>query len=218
MTFNVKKYLEISNLVENFSNKNNKSKVSIIAVTKTRQVEDVNEALKIGITHFGEIRVQEASKKFQGLKPKYEDMRLHMIGPLQSNKVKDALKIFDYFHSLDRDSLAKEFSKYPENTSSKAFFIQVNTGLEKQKSGINPNLTSEFALYCLHDLNLNVIGFMCLPPINDDPKEHFLMLSDLASKSNFKQLSMGMSNDYKIAIECGATFIRIGSSFFDDNK
>ena len=145
MTFNVKKYLEISNLAENFSNKNNKSKVSIIAVTKTRQVEDVNKALKIGITHFGEIRVQEASKKFQGLKSKYEDMRLHMIGPLQSNKVKDALKIFDYFHSLDRESLAKEFSKYPASTASKAFFIQVNTGQEKQKSGINPNLTLEFA-------------------------------------------------------------------------
>ena len=141
-----------------------------------------------------------------------------MIGALQSNKVKDALKIFDCFHSLDRDSLAMEFSKYPENISSKLFFIQVNTGQEMQKSGIHPSLITEFALHCLHDLNLNVVGLMCLPPKDDDPKEHFLMLSDLAQKNNFKQLSMGMSNDYKIAIESGATFIRIGSNFFGNRK
>ena len=141
-----------------------------------------------------------------------------MIGALQTNKVKKALAIFDYFHSLDRYSLAKEFSKFPKDTSSKSFFIQVNTGQEEQKSGIQSSLLSDFVKHCLYDLKLNVVGLMCLPPINEDPKEHFLMLSDLAFKNNLKQLSMGMSGDYKIAIECGATFIRIGSSLFGERK
>ena len=214
MSFNYKKYQEILGFAENFANNKNKVKTTIIAVTKTYPVDDINEALKAGIRNFGEVKVQEAIEKYSILRVLHKDMKLHMIGGLQTNKVKKALEIFDYFHSLDRDSLAKEFSKYPEHTSSKKFLIQVNTGQEEQKSGIQSSLTTEFFSYCFQELNLNVVGLMCLPPLNDDPKEHFLMLSELALKNNLRQLSIGMSSDYKTAIECGATFIRIGSSLF----
>jgi len=213
MAFNISKYHEIYHYLEN-----TKSITKIIAVTKNRPVVDIKEALNAGIEHFGETKVQEALMKFIRLKSVYLNLRLHMIGALQTNKVKRSLKIFDFFHSLDRENLANEFSKYPELTTDKYFFIQVNTGQEKQKSGIHPSLTSEFIHYCSNDLNLKVIGLMCLPPIDVDPKEHFLMLANLALKNNLKQLSIGMSDDYKIAIQCGATFIRIGSSFFGERK
>ena len=218
MTFNINKYLEISQYVEDFSNYNKKLKAEIIVVSKNQLVEDIKTALNIGIRHFAEIKVQEAVKKYTDLKDNHKDIKLHMIGGLQTNKVKKALEIFDIFPSLDRDSLAKEFSKHPKYTASKIFFIQVNTGQEKQKSGIQPSLTSKFLQYCVHDLSLNIVGLMCLPPVDDDPKEHFSMLEDLALKNNLKQLSIGMSRDYKIAIKCGATFIRIGSSFFGGRK
>jgi len=215
MTFNNQKYLEICSFLNDFAI-NNKTKHTIIAVTKNCQFKDINDALNKGIRHFGEIRTQEAIKKYIKLKDQFIDMKLHMIGPLQTNKVKNSLTIFDFFHSLDRENLANEFSKYPEQVSSKSFFIQVNTGQEKQKSGIQLNQTSEFIRYCNNDLSLNIIGLMCLPPINDDPKKHFSLLNKLALDNNLKQLSMGMSRDYKSAIECGATFIRIGSSFFGE--
>ena len=214
MNFNINKYEEIKEFFNKSKFFRNKINNTIIVVSKTRKLDDIQEALKHGIRHFGEIRINEAIDKFTILKNKQKDIQLHMIGAIQSNKVKKALKIFDHFHSLDRNGLAVEFSKYPKDISSKSFFIQVNTGNEVQKSGIHPNQTSEFINYCKRDLKLNVIGLMCLPPVNDDPKEHFLMLRDLAENNNLKQLSMGMSSDYKIAIECGATHIRIGTSFF----
>ena len=213
MTFNLEKYSEICQLLEDV-----KSIATIIAVTKTQPIENIKEALSFGIRHFGEIKVQEAIEKFITLKADNIGLKLHMIGALQTNKVKKALKIFDFFHSLDRDSLAKEFFKYRKYTIAKYFFVQVNTGQEKQKSGIQQSLTSEFIHYCVHDLNLKVVGLMCLPPANEDPREHFTMLGELALKNNLKQLSMGMSGDYKIAIQCGATFIRIGSSFFGERQ
>ncbi len=213
MTFILTKYREISKLLID-----HKSTTNIIAVTKTRPAEDIKEAIGAGVKHFGETKVKEAFEKFNILKKDNKDLKLHMIGPLQTNKVKKALKIFDFFHSLDREDLAKEFSKYPEQISDKCFFIQVNTGLEKQKSGIIPNLASKFLIYCINDLKLKVVGLMCLPPIDDNPKDHFLMLNNLALKNNLKQLSIGMSGDYKIAIQCGATFIRLGSSLFGERK
>ena len=214
MNFNINKYEEIKEFFNKYKFSGEKINNTIIAVSKTRKLVDIQEALRHGVRHFGEIRVNEAIDKFTILKTKQKDIQLHMLGAIQSNKVKNALKIFDYFHSLDRNSLAIEFSKYPVEISSKYFFIQVNTGNEMQKSGIYPNQTSEFINYCKKDLKLNVIGLMCLPPVNDDPKEHFLMLRSLAENNNLKQLSMGMSGDYKIAIACGATHIRIGTSFF----
>jgi len=213
MTFILSKYQEICQLL-----RDNNSTATIIAVSKTRPVEDIKEALQTGVRHFGETKVQEAFEKFTILTKDYKDVGFHMIGTLQTNKVKKALQVFDFFHSLDRESLAKEFSKHPKLISDKFFFIQVNTGLEKQKSGIQPSLTSEFLHYCSYDLKLKVVGLMCLPPINENPKEHFLMLRDLALKNNLKQLSIGMSSDYKTAIQCDATFIRLGSCLFGERK
>ena len=218
MTYNSKEYSKIFKYLENFGTANNVSKAKIVAVTKSYSVEDIKEALKKGVRNFGENRVKEAFVKYKILKTDYTDIKLHMIGALQTNKVKMALTLFDYFHSLDRDSLAKEFSKYSSIISSKVFFVQVNTGQEQQKSGIQPNLTSDFVDYCLNDLKLNIVGLMCLPPIGEDPEEHFILLNQLALKNNLKHLSMGMSSDYKIAIRRGATFIRIGSSLFGDRK
>ena len=143
-----------------------------------------------------------------------------MIGPLQTNKVKKALEIFDFFHSLDRESLAKEFIKNINLPffANKFFFIQVNTGTERQKSGINLDEADSFVKYCVHDLNLNVIGLMCIPPYDDNPTPHFVALRKLAKKNKLQHLSMGMSSDYKIALNNGATFIRIGSYLFGDRQ
>ena len=218
MTFNHKKYQEIKKFIKKTSVIEDIFEPTIVAVTKTHSVEDIKTALDLGVKHFGEIRVQEASNKFRSLKNYYKNLKIHMIGPLQTNKVKKALNVFDFFHSLDRENLAKEFSKHSKKLSEKTFFIQVNTGSEIQKSGIQPSLVSEFTNYCLRDLKLNVVGYMCLPPVNDDPKKHFTMLNKIAETNNLKHLSMGMSEDYEIAIECGATYIRIGSILFGGRK
>ena len=218
MAFNIKKYQEISEFINNSSKTIGKTNCTIIAVSKTRTIGEIEGAIKNGIKHFGETKVQEANDKFIPIRSNYADLRLHMIGQIQTNKVKQSLNIFDYYHSLDRDRLAREFSKYTDKIQSKLFFVQVNTGKEPQKSGIEPQLTSDFLSYCKKDLKLNVIGLMCLPPINDRPKEHFLMLRDLAIKNNLCELSMGMSNDYKTGIECSASYIRIGTKFFGDRR
>ena len=214
MAFDSKKYLEIRDFLRQYSLNNNRSMTKIIAVTKYSQIEDINEALNFGIRDFGEIRVQDAFNKYMNLKNIFEDLKLHMIGTMQKNKVKKAIKIFDYFHSLDSTGLAIEFSKYPEEISSKKFFVQVNTGYEEQKSGILPKNASEFIKYCVFDLHINVVGLMCIPPINEEARKHFIVLNNMALKNNLKQLSIGMSRDYKCAVECGATLIRIGSDFF----
>tara|TARA_Y100000590_G_scaffold470175_1_gene662538 strand:- start:3052 stop:3705 length:654 start_codon:yes stop_codon:yes gene_type:complete len=214
MVFYNKKYNEIKLFCKKYNNSAIKKNISIISVSKTRGLDDIKQALDFGLRNFGEIRVSEANEKFAMLKETYNDIKLHMIGPIQTNKVKKALKIFDFFHSLDRSSLADEFSKNSQEALNKYFFIQVNTGHEQQKSGIDPRHSSEFINYCKQDLKLNVIGLMCLPPINEDPKPHFLMLKQIAIKNSLMNLSMGMSGDYKIALSCGATHIRIGTSFF----
>ena len=218
MLFNIEKYKEIKEYIENFSKNFENAPAKIIAVTKTHPIETVEEAIKCGILHFGENKVQEAYNKFKDLKITHKNIYLHMIGPLQTNKVKKALEVFDFFHSLDRQNLALEFSKHPNNIKQKSFFIQVNTGNEEQKSGILSNLASEFIQYCLNALKLNIVGLMCLPPINEDPRPHFLALKELATKNKLKHLSMGMSADYRIAVDNGATFIRVGSNLFGFRK
>ena len=189
-------------------------------ITKTKPESVVLEAIEAGISEFGENRVQEALIKYKNIKAKYKQVKLHMIGPLQTNKVKKALEIFDFFHSLDRESLAKEFIKNINLPffANKFFFIQVNTGTERQKSGINLDEADSFVKYCVHDLNLNVIGLMCIPPYDDNPTPHFVALRKLAKKNKLQHLSMGMSSDYKIALNNGATFIRIGSYLFGDRQ
>ena len=210
--FNINTYNEISRKIAVLGKKTN-----IIAVSKNHPKKAVEEALSCGVKIFGENRVQEASAKFEDLKKEHPKLELHLTGPLQTNKVKNAVNIFDVFHTLDREKLAKEFFKVG-GLQNKKFFIQVNTGKEETKSGIYLEELSEFVDYCKIELSLNVIGLMCTPPIDDQPKKHFSVLADEAKKNNLPQLSMGMSADYMEAIRCNASFIRIGTALFGQRK
>ena len=206
--FNINKYKKIIKEIE-FLGK----KTQIIAVSKNHPKELVGDALKHGVRIFGENKVQEAKTKFEDLKVKHPDLELHLTGPLQTNKTKEAIKLFDVFHTLDREKLAKEFVKQG-NIKNKKFFIQVNTGREESKSGIYLEQLDEFIRFCRNDLILNIIGLMCIPPINEPPKDHFSLLEKQAQKHNLSNLSMGMSGDYIEAIKHNATYIRIGTSLF----
>jgi pyridoxal phosphate enzyme (YggS family) len=162
--------------------------------------------------------VQEASLKWKDLISNNLQIKLHLIGKLQSNKAKEAFDIFHYIHTLDNDKLAKIFAKLEQNTKKKInYFIQVNIGNEPQKSGISVDKVLQFVKYCMNDLKLNIVGLMCIPPVDVDPNRYFKNLSDLAKLNNLKELSMGMSNDYESAISNGATFVRIGSKIFSGN-
>ena len=195
----------------------NKTQPKLIAVSKKQSVEKILEALNCGQKFFGENRVQEADNKWRPILTEYKDLELHLIGPLQSNKVNLALDIFDVIHSLDRESLALAISKNMQRKiKTKSFFIQVNTGKEKQKSGIFPEHLTDFYLSCTKKLNIPIQGLMCIPPINEEPSIHFSYLNKLCKRLNLKSLSMGMSNDYREAIKFGATHIRIGTSLFGE--
>ena len=208
--FNIDTYNKISQKIENFG-----KKTKIIAVSKNHPKTAVEIAISHGIRLFGENRVQEAKAKFMDLKKTHTDLELHLTGPLQTNKVKDAVKLFDVFHTLDREKLAKEFFKV-EGIENKKFFIQVNTGKEKTKSGIYLEELNQFINYCKIDLSINIIGLMCIPPINEDPKKHFSLLAEEAKKNNLPHLSMGMSADYMDAVELNASYIRIGTALFGE--
>ena len=215
MTFNLLKYREINDFIEKNTLKNTK-KATIIAISKSNPLISIREAINSGIRIFGENRVQEAKTKFSELIKEHKDIELHLTGPLQTNKVKSAINIFDFFHTLDREKLALEFNKHLESTNNKKFFIQINIGSEDQKSGISINESNEFIKFCINDLKMNVVGLMCIPPINDDPMTYFSSLKNIAKKNNLKQLSMGMSADYKKAILAGASYIRIGTLIFGE--
>ena len=213
MSFNSSEYIKLLNFIDNFTS-NAILKPKIVAISKNHPISAIEEALEHGLRTFGENRVQEAEKKFYSLKEKYQDIELHLTGPLQSNKIKAAIKIFDIFQTLDREKIANEFFKNLEPSNNKKFFIQVNLNQEEQKSGTPPNMCEEFFKYCSYDLKLKIIGLMCIPPQDEDPSNNFLKLKDLALKCNLKYLSMGMSADFKQAIKCGATHIRIGTLLF----
>ena len=213
MPFNFVKYNEIIKQIKE-NKKKNRENIEIIAISKNHNSESVEEAISYGLKQFGENRVQEAISKFSKIKLENNEIILHLTGPLQTNKVKDAIKIFDVFHTLDREKLAKEFKKSLPPTSSHKFFIQVNTGLENQKSGILPKDADDFIKFCTQELNLSIIGLMCIPPIQEEPIKHFQSLRQIAIKHKLKYLSMGMSADYEQAIKCGATHIRIGTLLF----
>ena len=217
MPFFYQKYTDVLRDVEIISSNKHKIIPKIIAVSKNQPISSILEAIGFGVRSFAENKVQEALIKFSDLKKNYNDLELHMTGSMQTNKVKKSLEIFDYYHTLDREKLANEFYKHISHSTkfnNKKFFIQVNTGEEYQKSGISQSSLTEFLLYCLNDLNLNVIGLMCMPPINEDPKKHFNLTSRLAIQNKLKFLSMGMSADYKIALACGASHIRLGTILF----
>jgi len=175
--------------------------------------------IKFGHLDFGENKVQEAEDKWTKLKKDYKNINLHMVGKLQSNKVKQAVNLFDYIHSLDSIKLAKKISTEQNNLNKNIkLFIQINIGNEDQKSGIKIEELPSFYNTCVHKLNLNIIGLMCLPPIQKDPTEYFKQMNNEAKNLLLKELSMGMSSDYLQAIECGASYIRIGSKIFGNRS
>ena len=210
--FNINTYNEILKKISILG-----KKTKIIAISKNHSRHSVENAINHGIRVFGENRVQEAATKFKDLKTKHSDIELHLTGPLQTNKVKEAVRLFDVFHTLDREKLAKEFFKVG-GLENKKFFIQVNTGKEKTKSGVYVEELSQFISYCKVDLSLNIVGLMCIPPINDQPKKHFSLLANEAKKNNLPHLSIGMSADYMDAIELNASYIRIGTALFGERK
>ena len=186
--------------------------LNIIIVCKTFSIDKILPLIETGHIHFGENKVQEAELKWKEVKKKHSNVKLHMVGNLQTNKVKTALTIFDYIHSVDNYKLAKKIVRYEKKLDKKIkTFVQVNIGEESQKNGISPKNINQFVNYCRNSLSLNIIGLMCLPPINKNPEKYFLYLNQLRNQTDLCHLSMGMSNDYQIATKCGSTFLRIGS-------
>ena len=211
----VKNLLEINHNVKLKLNDIEHKIPRIIAVSKTFSKEDILPLIQHGHRDFGENKVQEAVEKWTDLKKKNEDIKLHMIGKLQTNKVKYVIPLFDYIHSLDSIKLAEKISEeQKKNNKYLKIFIQVNIGNEKQKSGIEINELNNFNTLCKKKLELDVIGLMCIPPQNLDAKTYFVKMRELSSSIGLEELSMGMSNDYIDAIACGASFVRVGSNIF----
>lgn len=193
--------------------------VQLIVVSKNFDANAILPALEAGHRVFGENKVQEAKLKWPDLKNQYDDVELHLIGPLQSNKTAEAVALFDVIHTIDREKIAKtlaqemkEQNKYPE------LFVQVNTGSELQKSGIEPQEAAEFVMLCKEKYGLDIKGFMCIPPADENPGPHFALLRNIAEEIKLPKLSMGMSGDYETAIEMGATHVRVGSAIFGERK
>jgi pyridoxal phosphate enzyme (YggS family) len=188
----------------------------IVVVSKKRSYDQILPLLQANHLDYGENQIQEASNKWPSILSSKKEIRLHLIGKLQSNKAKQAFNLFQFIHSLESEKLAKIFSTLEKETGiKKKYFIQVNIGNEDQKAGILADKLNQFSSYCVKQLNLNVLGLMCIPPVNQDPKKHFIKLNELNVNNGFKELSMGMSNDYVEAIQCGSTCVRIGSAIFD---
>ena len=191
----------------------------LIAVSKKQQEYRIDEALMCGQRFFGENRVQEAIQRWENRIKEYNDIELRLIGPLQTNKVKQALEIFNVIETIDREKLANSIANNFDNKSkTKSFYIQVNTGNEEQKGGISALEASDFINHCKNKLNLPISGLMCIPPENEEPAMHFSLLRKIALKNNLIELSMGMSNDFEEAIKFGATSVRIGSKFFGNRE
>ena len=211
----VKNLLNIQEKVkEKLLNKKNHKSPEIIAVSKTFKMEHIEHLINNGHLHYGENKVQEAIVKWTSIKEKNKNIKLHLIGKLQTNKVKFAIKLFDYIHSLDSEKLAVKISKFQEEKDLKIkLFIQVNIGNEEQKSGINERNLKEFYAYCIN-LKLNIIGLMCIPPIDKDSSLYFDKMLKLKNELNLNELSMGMSSDYLNAVNFQSTYLRIGSDIF----
>ncbi len=216
MHYTQKNLIEIKGKIKNKIDNLNLSKYQpkVIAVSKTFSEQDILPLIEYGHVEFGENKVQEAQLKWPKLKEKYNNLKLHMLGKLQTNKVKNAVEIFDYIHSLDNLKLANKISKEIKKKTKKIkIFIQINLGDESQKSGINPHDLEVFYNQCI-ELKLDIIGTMCIPPDNQDPKPFFKNLLLLNQKINLSQISMGMTNDYLDALEYKSTFLRIGTGIF----
>ena len=208
----VKNLIYIEELIKSKANYDKLPK--IIAVSKTFPIENVLPLIERGHLDYGENKVQEALDKWTDIKKQNNTIKLHLIGKLQTNKVKFALRIFDYIHSLDSEKLANKIADEQKKQEKKPkIFIQVNIGAEEQKSGINKEKLSDFYTFC-KNLNLDIIGTMCIPPNDSDTEKYFSEMSDINKELNFKELSMGMSGDYLDAIKNNATYIRVGSKIF----
>ena len=199
--------------VNNIINKTQlKTHPEIIVVSKTFPLIKIRPLLESGHIHYGENKIQEAEEKWSQVKLEYKNIKLHMIGKLQTNKVKSALKLFDYIHSLDNEKLALKLSQGQKMLGKDVkFFIQVNLADEVQKSGISLNKLNDFYDYCTKELSLNVIGLMCLPPIDPSPQKYFKILKESSVRLNLNELSMGMSSDFEEAILNHSTYLRIGT-------
>lgn len=189
--------------------------VRLVAVSKQQSTEKIRAALASGQRIFGENRVQEAKSHWHDLRLQYPDLKLHLIGPLQTNKVKEAVALFDVIETLDREKLARALADEMQKQNRKLpCLIQVNTGNEKQKSGIAADALAAFLQFCRGDCGLDIRGLMCIPPQEENPETHFRLLAELARAHGLPELSMGMSGDFKIAIACGATLVRLGTAVF----
>lgn len=191
------------------------NEIDLIAVSKTFDQQDIRPALLEGQRKFGENRVQEAHAKWPQLRKEFSNIELHLIGPLQSNKAAEAVSLFDVIESVDREKIALALStEMAKQSRNLPCYIQVNTGLEPQKAGIAPQDSLNFIKHCQNVHGLNIVGLMCIPPADENPGPHFALLAKLAKQAKLTKLSMGMSDDYEIAIQFGATNIRVGSAIF----
>ena len=204
---------------ENISKSKRNTKPNIIAVSKTFDFDYIKPLILHGHNHFGENKVQEAEKKWSDVRVKNHNLKLHMVGRLQSNKAKKAVEIFDYIHSLDNEKLAKVLSSHEKKINKKLkYFIQVNIGDESQKSGVAVKDLNNFYMLCVKELELNIIGLMIIPPNDNNTEKYFEKINKLNTSLNLKELSMGMSQDYHLALKHNATFIRIGSAIFGERS
>lgn len=202
--------LQLQHIAKNYG----RQAPELLVVSKNQPISEIIPLLTLGHRFFGENRVQEALQKWPLLKDQYPDIKLHLIGPLQTNKVRLALELFDGIESLDRPKLAETLAHHWPNTKSKKLLIQINTGLEPQKSGVTVRDFPNLYRLCHEELCLPVTGLMCIPPQNQDPMPHFQLLATLARDYQLPDLSMGMSQDYPQAIACGASWVRIGTALF----
>ena len=204
---------------ENISKSKRNTKPNIIAVSKTFDFVYIKPLILHGHNHFGENKVQEAEKKWSDVRVKNHNLKLHMVGRLQSNKAKKAVEVFDYIHSLDNEKLAKVISSHEKKINKKLkYFIQVNIGDESQKSGVAVKDLNNFYMLCVKELELNIIGLMIIPPNDNNTEKYFEKINKLNTSLNLKELSMGMSQDYHLALKHNATFIRIGSAIFGERS
>lgn len=187
--------------------------IKLIVVSKTFPINHLKPILDLGHTHFGENRVHESIDKWTNLLKENSNLKIHLIGKLQTNKVVEAINHFSFIHSLDNEKLAIKISKEENNLGKRIkYFVQVNIGKEVQKSGISIENSSQFIKFCINELKINIHGLMCIPPANVNPNKFFLKLKEIANFEGLKNLSMGMSNDYLEAINCGANYLRVGSA------
>ncbi len=220
MHSSVNNLISLKNKVKEIvSKKQLKTNPEIIVVTKTFSIDKIYPLIEGGHMHFGENKVQEAEKKWNEIKSKFINLQLHMIGKLQTNKAKNAVKLFDYIHSLDNEKLALKLSQHQKEINKKCkYFIQVNISNEQQKSGISEELLNSFYNYCTKELSLDIIGLMCIPPVNIDTNKYFKLLRAKAKELNLNNLSMGMSSDYENAVLNGSTHLRLGTAILGERN